>query len=188
MQSIQANADQPLWQPDAARIAASNLSAFAKQAEAASGQVFSHYAALHQWSIDDRAGFWSLIWEFCDVIGKRGDTVLIDDGRMWEATFFPKARLNFAENLLRKRGAGEALVFRGEDKVERRLTWDELRAQVSRLQQLMRAEGVVAGDRVAGMMPNMPEAIIAMLAAASIGAVWSSCSPDFGVQGVLDRF
>jgi len=107
---------------------------------------------------------------------------------MREARFFPQARLNFAENLLRHEGEGEAIVFRGEDKVERRLSWDDLHALVSRLQQFMLAEGVEPGDRVAGMMPNMPEAVALMLAASSIGAVWSSCSPDFGVQGVLDRF
>ncbi len=100
----------------------------------------------------------------------------------------PEARLNFAENLLRHKGDGEAIVFRGENKVERRLTWNDLHALVSKLQQFMLSEGVQPGDRVAGMMPNMPEAVALMLAASSIGAVWSSCSPDFGVQGVLDRF
>jgi acetoacetyl-CoA synthetase len=104
------------------------------------------------------------------------------------ARFFPDARLNFAENLLNKSGDGDALVFRGEDKVARRLSWNELRDLVSRLQQLFRAHGVRPGDRIAGMMPNMPETVAAMLAAASLGAIWSSCSPDFGEQGVLDRF
>src|SRR5690606_17095421 len=104
------------------------------------------------------------------------------------ASFFPDARLNFAENLLRKTGEEDAILFRGEDKVERRLSWDELRALVSRMQQLFKANGVKAGDRVAAMMPNMPETVAGMLAAASLGAIWSSCSPDFGVQGVLDRF
>src|SRR5690606_27250667 len=108
--------------------------------------------------------------------------------KMPGASCFHDAGLNFAENLLRLSGGGDALVFRGEDKVERRMSWDELRALVSRLQQLFRAEGVKAGDRIAAMMPNMPETVAAMLAATSIGAIWSSCSPDFGVQGVLDRF
>ncbi len=128
------------------------------------------------------------MWDFCEVVGERGNTALVDKGHMREARFFPQARLNFAENLLRHEGDGEAIVFRGEDKVERRLSWDDLHALVSRLQQFMLAEGVEPGDRVAGMMPNMPEAVALMLAASSIGAVWSSCSPDFGVQGVLDRF
>jgi acetoacetyl-CoA synthetase len=107
---------------------------------------------------------------------------------MREAKFFPEAKLNFAENLLRYKGDGEAIIFRGEDKIERRLTWDDLHALVSKLQQFMLAEGVKPGDRIAGMMPNMPEAVALMLAASSLGAVWSSCSPDFGAQGVLDRF
>ena len=114
--------------------------------------------------------------------------MLAETGDMPSASFFPEARLNFAENLLRKSGAGEAIVFRGEDRLEARLTWDELAGQVSRLQQFLLAEGVGPGDRIAAMMPNMPQTIVAMLAAASIGAVWSSCSPDFGEQGVLDRF
>src|SRR6185312_2002244 len=112
----------------------------------------------------------------------------VDGDRMPGAQFFPDASLNFAENLLKKTGPADAIVFKGEDKVTRRLSWDELHALVSRLQQLFRSLGVKKGDRVAAMMPNMPETVAAMLAASSIGAVWSSCSPDFGEQGVLDRF
>ena len=178
----------PLWQPDAKRIAASTLDLFRVQAEERAGRKFADYNSLHRWSVEDRAGFWTLIWDFCEVVGERGDIALIDEGHMREARFFPQARLNFAENLLRKKGNSEAIVFRGENKVERRLTWDDLHALVSKLQQFMLAEGVKAGDRIAGMMPNMPEAVALMLAASSIGAVWSSCSPDFGAQGVLDRF
>ena len=178
----------PLWQPDAKRIAASTLDQFRVQAEERAGRKFADYNSLHRWSVEDRAGFWTLIWDFCEVVGERGDIALIDEGHMREARFFPQARLNFAENLLRKKGNSEAIVFRGENKVERRLTWDDLHALVSKLQQFMLAEGVKAGDRIAGMMPNMPEAVALMLAASSIGAVWSSCSPDFGAQGVLDRF
>ncbi|MFI3902153.1 acetoacetate--CoA ligase [Ochrobactrum sp. S1502_03] len=179
---------QPLWQPDANRIATSPLEHFRVQAEGRAGRKLATYTDLHRWSVEDRAAFWSLIWDFCNVIGERGQTALVDNGHMREAKFFPDAKLNFAENLLRHNGAGEAIIFRGEDKVERRLTWDDLHALVSKLQQLMLAEGVKPGDRVAGMMPNMPEAVALMLAASSIGAVWSSCSPDFGAQGVLDRF
>ncbi|MFS2325721.1 acetoacetate--CoA ligase [Brucella sp. H1_1004] len=179
---------RPLWQPDANRIAASGLEHFRVQAEERAGRKLSDYQALHRWSIEDRAAFWTLIWDFCDVIGERGDTALIDSGHMREAKFFPEAKLNFAENLLRHKGEGEAIIFRGEDKVERRLTWDDLHALVSKLQQFMLAEGIKPGDRIAGMMPNMPETIALMLAASSLGAVWSSCSPDFGAQGVLDRF
>lgn len=179
---------QPLWQPDAKRIAASNLEQFRVHAEKLTAQSLADYQALHRWSIEDRAAFWTLIWDFCEIIGERGETALIDKGHMREAKFFPYAKLNFAENLLRHKGDGEAVIFRGENKVERRLTWNDLQALVSKLQQFMLAEGVKPGDRIAGMMPNMPEAVALMLAASSIGAVWSSCSPDFGAQGVLDRF
>ncbi|WP_343314737.1 acetoacetate--CoA ligase [Brucella sp. BE17] len=186
--STQAFDEQPLWQPDAARVVTSNLEQFRIRAEQRSGLSLPDYAALHQWSVEDRASFWRLVWDFCEVIGERGETDLIDRGLMREAKFFPQAELNFAENLLRHEGRDEAIIFRGEDKVERRLTWDDLHALVSKLQQFMLSEGVEPGDRIAGMMPNMPEAIALMLAASSIGAVWSSCSPDFGVEGVLDRF
>jgi acetoacetyl-CoA synthetase len=128
------------------------------------------------------------VWDWCGVVGTCGGRVLENGDRMPGARFFPDARLNFAENLLKKSGGGDAIVFRGEDKVARRLSWDELRDLVSRMQQLFRAHGIGPGDRIAAMMPNMPETVAAMLAAASLGAIWSSCSPDFGEQGVLDRF
>lgn len=178
----------PLWTPDAERIANSPLTRFMRDAEAATGLRFDSYEALHRWSIEDRESFWSLVWDWCGIIGDKGDTVLADGDRMPGAQFFPDAKLNFAENLLVKTGQTDAMVFRGEDKVQRRLSWDELHALVSRLQQYFRAQGVKPGDRIAAMMPNMPETIAAMLATASLGAIWSSCSPDFGDQGVLDRF
>jgi len=178
----------PLWTPSHDRIEDAAITAFMARASAISGQALGSYADLHRWSVEDRGAFWSLIWDFCGVIGDKGGRLLVDGDRMPGASFFPDAALNFAENLLRTTGAGDALVFRGEDKVEKRLSWDELHALVSRLQQLFIAVGLKEGDRVAAMMPNMPETIAAMLATASLGAVWSSCSPDFGEQGVLDRF
>lgn len=180
--------EKPLWTPSSTQIAQAPITAFMAQASARAGQEFSSYAELHAWSIADRAAFWDLMWDFCGVIGQKGNRVLVDGDKMPGAAFFPDAKLNFAENLLRGSGHGEAIVFRGEDKVERRLSWDELAALVSRLQQLFVSLGVKQGDRIAAMMPNMPETVAAMLATASIGAVWSSCSPDFGEQGVLDRF
>ena len=132
--------------------------------------------------------FWSLVWDFCGVIGDKGERLVADHGKMPGARFFPDATLNFAENLLRRSDGGEAIVFRGEDKVVTRLTWAELNALVSRLQQALRAAGVGIGDRVAAMLPNVPEAVALVLAVTSIGAIWSSCSPDFGERGVLDRF
>ncbi|TIT74372.1 MAG: acetoacetate--CoA ligase, partial [Mesorhizobium sp.] len=181
-------ADTPLWTPTQDRIASAPMTAFMKAAAAKSGEAFSSYAELHRWSIDDREAFWDLVWDFCGLVGDKGERALVDGEKMPGAAFFPDAKLNFAENLLKKTGGGLAIVFRGEDKIERRLSWNELNALTSRLQQLFLSLGVKEGDRVAAMMPNMPETVAAMLAAASIGAVWSSCSPDFGEQGVLDRF
>ena len=138
--------------------------------------------------MDQRAEFWNLIWDYCGVIGEKGERRLIDGDRMPGARFFPDARLNFAENLLRRRDGATAIIFRGEDKAERKLTFAELDALVSRLQQALAAAGVGQGDRVAAMLPNVPEAVALMLAVTSLGAIFSSCSPDFGERGVLDRF
>ncbi len=180
--------DTPLWTPTAEAVDRAALTAFARAAEARTGRRFPDYRALHAWSVEDRAAFWELLWDFCGVVGNRGARTLVDGDRMPGAAFFPDARLNFAENLLTRTGDDDAIVFRGEDKVERRLSWNELAALVSRLQQLFRAAGVEPGDRIAAMLPNLPETVAAMLAAASLGAIWSSCSPDFGERGVLDRF
>ncbi|MDN2566968.1 acetoacetate--CoA ligase [Aquibium sp. A9E412] len=179
---------EPLWRPSREAVEAAAMTGFMAAATEASGRTIEDYQAFHRWSVDEREAFWDLVWDRCGVIGDKGARVLVDGDRMPGAAFFPDARLNFAENLLSTRGAGEAIVFRGENKVERRLSWNELHALVSRLQQLFRAHGVKAGDRVAAMLPNMPETVAAMLAASAIGAIWSSCSPDFGVEGVLDRF
>jgi acetoacetyl-CoA synthetase len=178
----------PLWSPSPARVEAAPMTAFMAAASRAAGLDLGDYDRLHEWSVREREAFWSLVWDFCGVIGDKGGRVMVDGDRMPGAAFFPDARLNFAENLLRRSGSGDALVFRGEDKVARRMSWEELRSLVSRLQQVFQAEGVKAGDRVAAMMPNLPETVAAMLAATSLGAIWSSCSPDFGEQGVLDRF
>ncbi|MFI0844995.1 acetoacetate--CoA ligase [Mesorhizobium sp. IMUNJ 23232] len=179
---------QPLWKPDADRVASSPLTAFTRQVERIAGRAFPRFADLHRWSVENREEFWNLVWDYCGIVGDKGGRVLVDGHRMPGAAFFPDARLNFAENLLRKRGDDDALVFRGEDKAEQRLSWDELHALVSKLQQLFLSLGIKPGDRIAAMMPNMPDTVACMLAATSIGAVWSSCSPDFGEQGVLDRF
>jgi acetoacetyl-CoA synthetase len=147
------------------------------------------FDALYAWSIAQPEAFWQKVWSFCGVIGDEGSgPVLVDRDKMPGAKFFPNARLNLAENLLRRNDDGDAIVFWGEDKVKRRLSFKELCAQVSQCTQALAAIGVGEGDRVAGYLPNMPEAVIAMLATTSLGAVWSSASPDFGVKGVLDRF
>ncbi|MEX0697014.1 MAG: acetoacetate--CoA ligase [Dongiaceae bacterium] len=179
---------EPLWRPDLGRVAAAELTAFMRAAAARRGAAIADYGALYRWSIDRPEQFWPAVWDFCAVIGERGDTVLEHAEKMPGARFFPGARLNFAENLLRAKGDGDALVFRGEARVERRLSHRQLYDLVSRLTQALRAAGIAPGDRIAGFVPNLPETIAATLAAASLGAVWSSCSPDFGVQGVLDRF
>ncbi|MDP9590486.1 UNVERIFIED_ORG: acetoacetyl-CoA synthetase [Shinella zoogloeoides] len=178
----------PLWEPSQDILTKSPMALFMKAAGAAAARDFETYDDLHAWSVADRGAFWTAIWDRCDVIGDRGQVALENGDDMLAARFFPEGRLNFAENLLRKTGAGDAIIFRGEDKVSYRWSWDDLRARVSRLQQAFAAMGIGEGDRVAAMMPNMPETIAAMLAAASLGAIWSSCSPDFGEQGVLDRF
>ncbi|WP_193366995.1 acetoacetate--CoA ligase [Pelagibius marinus] len=184
----------PLWQPSDARVAEANLTAFMAWLKQDQGLDFTGYDDLYEWSVGDLEGFWSAVWDFCGVIAdpERGP-VVTDADKMPGAAFFPEARINFAENLLRRPtnnpgDDSDALVFWGEDKVKRRLSHRELYERVSRTAQALAAEGVGPGDRVAGFMPNMPETIIAMLATTSLGAVWSSCSPDFGVQGVLDRF
>ena len=178
-----------LWRPSPERIAGANITRFAALVRERHGVDAGDYAALHRWSIENRAAFWSMIWEYGGVIGEQGDgPVLVDGDRMPGAKWFPDARLNFAENLLRRRDDATAVLFRGEDRVRRSLSFRELHDAVSVLAQALRAAGVAKGDRVAGYLPNMPEAVIAMLATASIGAIWSSASPDFGVQGVVDRF
>jgi acetoacetyl-CoA synthetase len=178
----------PLWTPAPERVARANLTAFAREAERRHGLALPDYASLYRWSIEQPEAFWQLIWDRAGVIGEPGARVLIDADRMPGARWFPDARLNFAENLLRRNDDSDALVFRGENKVQRRLSWRELHAQVSGLQQVLRAAGVGPGDRVAAFLPNCPETVIGMLATASLGATFSSCSPDFGVRGVLDRF
>ena len=180
----------PLWRPSPERIAHANLTAFAAQVEAKHGLKLPDYSALYRWSVDERASFWRELWDYGGVVGEVGERVLVDGDKMPGARWFPDAQLNFAENLLARAGNdhADAFVFWGEDKIKRRVSNRELRSEASRVAQALRDAGVKRGDRVAAFIPNMPEAIIAMLATASIGAVWSSASPDFGVQGVLDRF
>ena len=177
-----------LWSPDPARIKSANMTAFRDFCEKRTGQKLEDYASLHDWSVTDIEGFWSAVWDWFDVVGDKGDTLLDDGDKMPGAQFFPQASLSYSENLLQNRGESTALVFRGEDKDKLRWSWDDLRGYVSRLQQAFLDAGVKSGDCIAGMVPNRPETIACFLAANSIGAIWSSCSPDFGEQGALDRF
>jgi acetoacetyl-CoA synthetase len=179
-----------LWSPSPARIAAEPITAFMEAAETVGGPAAgAGYAALHRWSVEAPEAFWSLLWDFAGVRASERGTVILEDGERFPgARWFPGAQLNYAENLLRRDDDRTAVIGLLEDGRRRTLTHGELFNEVSRLAAALRDAGVRAGDRVAGFMPNLPETLVAMLATASIGAVWSSCSPDFGVNGVLDRF
>ncbi len=179
----------PLWTPSEGRIANSNLTAFMNRVCSQRAVSIPDYGALYQWSIDEPQKFWKSVWDFGGIIAqRRGRVVLRNGDKMPGAQWFPEARLNFAQNLLRRHDDSAAIIFWSEDRIRRVLSHRELVEQVARLAQAMRAAGVSRGDRVAAYLPNMPETVIAMLATAAVGAVWSSCSPDFGAQGVLDRF
>jgi acetoacetyl-CoA synthetase len=183
------NAEQPLWAPGEDAIAASNLTRFMHVLAQRYGAYVANSRDLHALSVRVPEVFWPALWDFCGVRGDKGPPpTMIDANKLPGARFFPNARLNFAENLLARPNQGAAIVFWSEDKVKRRMGWEELNGLVSRLQQAFAAHGIGVGDRVAAMLPNMPEALAGMLAVTSLGAVWSSCSPDFGVQGALDRF
>ncbi len=199
----------PLWTPSRERLDASNLASFtAWLAEHGQGPgpadpaapVLSRptpppphpptprYRPLWRWSITEQEAFWAALWDWCGVGGERGGRVLVDGDRMPGARYFPDARLNFAENLLRRRTDDPAIIAWSEDGARRVVSWRELYDHTSRVAQAMRNAGIGPGDRVAVLLPNVPEAIVVLLAAASIGAVLSTASPDFGVRGVIDRF
>ncbi len=181
--------NQPLWSPSPQRVEGSRLRGFWQRAEAETGRRFESFQALQRWSVESMERFWPLAWDFCEVLGDPGSgPVLIAGDQMPGARFFPGASLSFAENLLRRRDGAEALVFRSEAGERRALSHLELVRSVAALAAAMRELGVQRGDRVAGYLPNLPETVVAFLATASLGAIWSSCSPDFGVRGVLDRF
>ncbi|MCH7692899.1 MAG: acetoacetate--CoA ligase [Proteobacteria bacterium] len=180
---------RPLWQPSEERIRQTNMVRFMEDVEEDWNVDIRDYAELYRFSIEEKEKFWTSLKDYAGIIAETwGTDVLVDGDKMPGARWFPDARLNFAENLLRRRDDADALVFWGEDRVRRRITHAGLHDQVSRLAQALAAAGVEAGDRVAAYLPNMPETVAAMLAASSLGAIWSSCSPDFGVQGVVDRF
>lgn len=175
--------ERPLWTPAPERMAASNLARFMAPLG------FTSFDEVLRYSVDAPEAFWSRLWDFCEVRAEtRGERVIVDGTRMPGAKFFPDARLNYAENMLRRNDDADALVFRGEDKVRRRMSWAELNRAVAKLHRAFAAAGITAGDRICAIVPNMPEAIVSFLAASSLGAIWSSCSPDFGERGILDRF
>ncbi len=179
----------PVWEPSEERQKNTNIAKFTSLISERYDKNFRSYVELYDWSVTSLADFWGSVWEFAGIkASKAYDTVMTPAAHMMYTKWFQGARLNFAENLLRYRDQQTALVFKGEAQEAARITYAELYDQVARLAKSLRQAGVKAGDRVAGFMPNMIETVVAMLASTSIGAIWSSCSPDFGIEGVLDRF
>ena len=178
-----------LWEPSPERVSTTNMFKFMQKMNRKHGLALERYSDLYTWSVENIAQFWAEVWEAADVIHSAPyDQVVDDPDRMPGAKWFQGARLNFAENLLRFRDDHVALVFKGEGQSPRKVTYADLYAEVARVAAALKELGIQPGDRVVGYMPNMPETIVAMLAATSLGATWSSCSPDFGIKGVLDRF
>ena len=180
---------KPVWEPTEAAIESAQLTQFARWATRREKLEHNTYADFYQWSVDQPEAFWSAVWEWCGLVAsKKGGTVLVDGDRMPGAKWFPDARLNYAENLMRRGDRGDAIVFWDETGFRRRMSYSDLHTDVSRAAQALAQLGIRPGDRVAAFIPNMPEAMVLALAAISLGAVWSSCSPDFGTDGVIDRF
>jgi acetoacetyl-CoA synthetase len=178
-----------LWQPGERAIEEAQVTQFARHLIRKRRLDLNSYPEFHRWSVENPEAFWSDVWDFCAVVASRkGATVLVDGDKMPGAKWFPEARLNVAENLMRRGDRGDAFVLWDEGGFRRRLSYSELTSEVSRAAQALKALGLRAGDRVAAFIPNIPETGVLALAALSQGIVWSSCSPDFGVEGVLDRF
>jgi acetoacetyl-CoA synthetase len=181
--------DQPLWTPSEKRQSSSNLCRFMDELESSVGVELQSYADILGFSTEKPEVFWLKLWEFCGVVAEtRGKPVLVDGDKMPGGRFFPDARLNYAENLLRRNDDDPALIFWGEDKIKTAMTWRQLNAYVAQTHRALAGAGIKRGDRVCAVVPNHPETIVAILATASLGAIWSSCSPDFGERGILDRF
>ena len=180
--------NDPHWRPSPEEIERAQITGFARRAAEDSGRDLDSYSKLHAWSVECRGDFWRQVWRDCGVVGEVGERTLLDGDALPGARWFPDARLNFAENLLTRRDDGTALVSLDESGHRETLSFEELAHTVGRTAAALRAAGVVRGDRVAGYLPNTTEAVIAMLASATLGAVWSSCSPDFAPESVIDRF
>jgi acetoacetyl-CoA synthetase len=182
--------NEPIWKPSPERIERANMNRFVRFVSEQTGNPdIRRYAPLYEFSVSHPEKFWPLVWEFCGIRASgEFEPVLADADQMPGARFYPGVRLNFAQNLLRFKDDKLAIVFRNEWGHQRQYSYAELHVEVGRIAHALKAAGVVGGDRVAGFMPNVPETVIAMLAATSLGAVWSSCSPDFGINGVIDRF
>ena len=178
-----------MWQPSVEQIQGSQMFEFKEFINDRHGLNLENYHDLHDWSVNRIPEFWDSAWSFFDILHSQPYTQVVDDvSKMPGAIWFDGTRLNFAENLLRRRDDKTAIVFKGEGQPVRKLTYNELYSAVVKTAQALKELGVNKGDRIAGFVPNMPESIIAMLATTAIGAIWSSSSPDFGIKGVLDRF
>jgi acetoacetyl-CoA synthetase len=178
-----------LWQPSERAVEEAQVTQFARQVIRKRKLDMNTYPDFYRWTVENPEEFWTDVWDFCGVVAsKRGNTVLVDGDKMPGARWFPEARLNFAENLMRRGDRGDAFVLWDETGFRRRLSFSDLTSEVSRAEQALRALGLRAGDRAAAFIPNIPEAGMLALAATSQGMVWSSCSPDFGVEGVVERF
>ena len=179
----------PVWQPDAARRDASRIAEFGAWLERERGLRFADYAALWQWSVDDLDGFWQAIWDWAQIKAETPPSAALADAAMPHAQWFPGARLNYVDQVFRHASADRpALIFGDESGAHAEIGWSELRRQVAALSATLRELGVVPGDRVAAYLPNVPQAVVAFLATACVGAVWSACAPDMGESAVLDRF
>jgi acetoacetyl-CoA synthetase len=181
--------DKPIWVPPHARKKSSNLARFMAKLGITAGRRFESYEALHADSVARPENFWLTVWDEFGVVGSRGERVMLDKEKMPGARFFPDARLNYAENLLKHADSTRpALIFRGEDKLRLEMSWADLKTKVAGIAGYLRSIGTKPGDRVCAVVPNHPDTIAAFLAVNAIGAIWSSCSPDFGERGILDRF
>ena len=181
--------NEPLWKPNSELIENATITKFARYAGELWGAELNSFDTLHKWSTDCSEEFWKTIWKFCEVRSSNISSATVRNReQMPGAVWFPDAQLSFTENLLRRNDDGAAIISRGEAKADRIISYAELNQEVNRLARAYRALGIEPGDRIVAYMPNIPETVICMLAAASCGAVWSSCSPDFGARGVIDRF
>ena len=179
---------EPLWKPSEARVAGSQLQLFARQVVDQWGTELAGFDQVHRWSVRSAEQFWTSAWEFAGVVGERGAPVIEPGDEWWRARFFPDAELNFAENLLPRSDDSPAVIAADELGTQAVVSWAELRILVARIQEALVATGVDAGDRVAAWLPNGPECVALMLASTGLGAIFTSCSPDFGSAAVIDRF
>ena len=178
-----------LWSPSDDRVKSSQMFRFLQNINAKYDLNLEGFSELHTWSIENKSDFWSSVWDFFKIIGSKGMEPYIDpENKMPGSKFFPTGSVNYAENMLSGNMIGPAIIFKSEDKISKEVSWKDLMSQVASLANFLKKEGVVKGDRIAAYMPNVPETVIVMLAASSIGAIFSSASPDFGIDGVLDRF